>query len=141
MRTGLAIGGPPWGPAGTRRAREGLGDRHPLDGRRALHHYNYGSVVKGDNKGTEAIVVDGMRALYSAWGAEVVAGTTGDALLDAMGETGRCPDLIVADYRLAHGELGMRLLQRVQADVAETAKVEQHPRMEGRQMLMVLAPK
>ena len=41
---------------------------------------------------------------------------------------------------LAHGELGMRLLQRVQADVAETAKVEQHPRMEGRQMLMVLAP-
>ena len=42
---------------------------------------------------------------------------------------------------LAHGQLGMQLLQRVQADVAETAKVEQHPRMEGRQMLMVLAPK
>jgi translation initiation factor IF-3 len=42
---------------------------------------------------------------------------------------------------LAHGELGMRLLQRVQEDVANTAKVEQHPRMEGRQMLMVLAPK
>jgi len=42
---------------------------------------------------------------------------------------------------LAHGELGMRLLQRVQDDVNETAKVEQHPRMEGRQMLMVLSPK
>ncbi|MGQ0659794.1 translation initiation factor IF-3 [Sphingosinicella sp.] len=42
---------------------------------------------------------------------------------------------------LAHGQLGMQLLQRVQADVAEIAKVEQHPRMEGRQMLMVLAPK
>ena len=42
---------------------------------------------------------------------------------------------------LAHGQLGMHLLQRVQADTAETAKVEQHPRMEGRQMLMVLAPK
>ena len=42
---------------------------------------------------------------------------------------------------LAHGELGMRLLQRVQEDVNETAKVEQHPRMEGRQMLMVLSPK
>ena len=41
---------------------------------------------------------------------------------------------------LAHGQLGMVLLQRVQADVAEIAKVEQHPRMEGRQMLMVLAP-
>ncbi len=42
---------------------------------------------------------------------------------------------------LAHGQLGMQLLQRVQADTAEGAKVEQHPRMEGRQMLMVLAPK
>lgn len=42
---------------------------------------------------------------------------------------------------LAHGELGMRLMKRVQEDVVETAKIEQHPRMEGRQMLMVLAPK
>jgi len=42
---------------------------------------------------------------------------------------------------LAHGQLGMQVLQRVQADTAETAKIEQHPRMEGRQMLMVLAPK
>ena len=42
---------------------------------------------------------------------------------------------------LAHGELGMRLLQRVQGDVSEISKVEQHPRMEGRQMLMVLSPK
>jgi translation initiation factor IF-3 len=32
-------------------------------------------------------------------------------------------------------------LQRVQADTIEIAKVEQHPRMEGRQMLMVIAPK
>jgi translation initiation factor IF-3 len=42
---------------------------------------------------------------------------------------------------LAHGQLGMQLLQRVQADTNDDAKVEQHPRMEGRQMLMVLAPK
>ena len=42
---------------------------------------------------------------------------------------------------LAHGELGMRLLDRVQADTAEDAKIEQYPRMEGRQMLMVLSPK
>jgi translation initiation factor IF-3 len=42
---------------------------------------------------------------------------------------------------LAHGQLGMKLLQRVQEDTAEEAKVEQYPRMEGRQMLMVLAPK
>ena len=42
---------------------------------------------------------------------------------------------------MAHGQLGMQVLQRVQADVAEIAKVEQFPRMEGRQMLMVIAPK
>src|SRR6195952_115175 len=42
---------------------------------------------------------------------------------------------------MAHGQLGMQVLQRVQVDVVEVAKVEQHPRMEGRQMLMVIAPK
>jgi translation initiation factor IF-3 len=42
---------------------------------------------------------------------------------------------------LAHGQLGMLLLKRVQDDSAEYAKVEAHPRMEGRQMLMVISPK
>jgi translation initiation factor IF-3 len=42
---------------------------------------------------------------------------------------------------LSHQELGMNLLRRVQSDVEEVAKVEAYPRMEGRQMLMVLAPK
>jgi len=42
---------------------------------------------------------------------------------------------------LSHQQLGMNLLRRVQEDVAEVAKVEAYPRMEGRQMLMVLAPK
>ena len=42
---------------------------------------------------------------------------------------------------LSHQELGMNLLRRVQDDVAEIAKVEAFPRMEGRQMLMVIAPK
>ncbi|MGN6497634.1 MAG: translation initiation factor IF-3 [Tsuneonella sp.] len=42
---------------------------------------------------------------------------------------------------MAHQELGMNLLRKVQEDVAEIAKVEAFPRLEGRQMLMVLAPK
>lgn len=42
---------------------------------------------------------------------------------------------------LAHQQLGMNLLRRVQEDVAEVAKIEAYPRMEGRQMLMVLSPK
>ena len=42
---------------------------------------------------------------------------------------------------MAHQELGMNLLKRVQDDTAELAKIEAYPRLEGRQMLMVLAPK
>jgi translation initiation factor IF-3 len=42
---------------------------------------------------------------------------------------------------LSHQQLGMDLLRRVQDDTAEIAKVEAYPRMEGRQMLMVLSPK
>ncbi|WP_310021101.1 translation initiation factor IF-3 [Croceicoccus sp. BE223] len=42
---------------------------------------------------------------------------------------------------MAHQELGIELLNRVRADVDEIAKVEAFPRLEGRQMVMVLAPK
>src|SRR6202011_3229346 len=42
---------------------------------------------------------------------------------------------------LAHQELGMNVLMRVRDDLEKTAKIEQHPRMEGRQMTMVLSPK
>ncbi len=42
---------------------------------------------------------------------------------------------------LSHQQLGMDLLRRVQEDVSDIAKIEAYPRMEGRQMLMVLSPK
>lgn len=42
---------------------------------------------------------------------------------------------------LAHQELGMNVLMRVRDDLDKTAKIEQYPRMEGRQMTMVLSPK
>jgi translation initiation factor IF-3 len=42
---------------------------------------------------------------------------------------------------MVHSELGARVLERVRADLAEVAKVEMSPRMEGRQMTMVVAPK
>ncbi|MEK9684036.1 MAG: translation initiation factor IF-3 [Rhodospirillaceae bacterium] len=42
---------------------------------------------------------------------------------------------------LAHQQLGMRVLERVQTDLEEESKVEQFPKMEGRQMIMVIAPK
>ena len=42
---------------------------------------------------------------------------------------------------LAHQEFGIRLLERVRGDLAEHGVVEQWPKMEGRQLVMVLAPK
>nr|WP_247748971.1 MULTISPECIES: translation initiation factor IF-3 [unclassified Rhizobium] len=42
---------------------------------------------------------------------------------------------------MAHQELGMKLLQQVKVDTIEFAKVEAEPKLEGRQMMMVLAPK
>jgi len=42
---------------------------------------------------------------------------------------------------LAHQELGMNVLIRVRDDLDSIAKVEQMPRMEGRQMTMVVSPK
>ncbi|HKQ94565.1 MAG TPA: translation initiation factor IF-3 [Aestuariivirgaceae bacterium] len=42
---------------------------------------------------------------------------------------------------MAHQELGFELLQQVKTDTAEIAKVESEPRFEGRQVVMVLAPK
>ncbi len=42
---------------------------------------------------------------------------------------------------MAHQELGRDLLRRVEADMNEVITVEQFPRVEGRQMVMMLAPK
>jgi translation initiation factor IF-3 len=42
---------------------------------------------------------------------------------------------------MAHQEIGSKLLQRVRADLETVGTVEQFPRLEGRQMVMVIAPK
>jgi translation initiation factor IF-3 len=42
---------------------------------------------------------------------------------------------------MAHQELGLQLLDRVKGDTSELAKVEQEAKLEGRQMVMVLAPR
>jgi translation initiation factor IF-3 len=42
---------------------------------------------------------------------------------------------------MAHQELGMKLLKRVEADLDDLGTVEQFPRMEGRLMVMLVAPK
>lgn len=42
---------------------------------------------------------------------------------------------------MAHQELGMEMLKRIETDLEELATVEQYPKMEGRQLIMVMAPK
>lgn len=42
---------------------------------------------------------------------------------------------------MAHQEIGMRQLERIRADIDDIAMVEQMPKMEGRQMIMVIAPR
>lgn len=42
---------------------------------------------------------------------------------------------------MAHQDIGMQVLQRVQQDIAELAKVESMPRLEGKQMIMMVSPK
>ncbi len=42
---------------------------------------------------------------------------------------------------MAHQDLGLKLLQRVKEDTSEIAKIESEPKLEGRQMMMVIAPK
>jgi translation initiation factor IF-3 len=41
---------------------------------------------------------------------------------------------------MAHQEIGMELLKRVEADLEDTASVEQFPTLEGRQLVMLMAP-
>ncbi len=42
---------------------------------------------------------------------------------------------------MAHQELGVQLLKRIESDLVEYGTIEQYPRMEGRQMVMVVNPK
>ena len=42
---------------------------------------------------------------------------------------------------MAHQELGAQMLDRVESDLEELGNVEQYPKLEGRQMVMVIAPK
>jgi translation initiation factor IF-3 len=42
---------------------------------------------------------------------------------------------------MAHQELGMQLIERVKGDLGEIAQIEQYPKLEGRQTIMVMAPR
>jgi translation initiation factor IF-3 len=63
-------------------------------------------------------------------------------LIDFLGEGNKTKvTLRFRGREMAHQELGLEMLQRVESDLAELSVVEQTPKIEGRQIVMVLAPK
>jgi len=65
----------------------------------------------------ESIVVEGMQALFAAWGAQVVGAASGEAMLTALGEIEAYPDLLIADYRLGQDELGTEVVARLRREL------------------------
>jgi CheY-like chemotaxis protein len=68
----------------------------------------------------ENIVVEGMQALFGAWGAQVVGAASAEAMLAALGEAEAYPDLLIADYRLARDELGTSAIARLRHELGLT---------------------
>lgn len=67
----------------------------------------------------ESAIVDAMRVWFAQWGARVCGGGSGDEALESLGEVGRYPDLIVADYRLAGNALGTDAVARLRAELGQ----------------------
>jgi signal transduction histidine kinase/ActR/RegA family two-component response regulator len=61
--------------------------------------------------------IEGMRALFTAWGARVAGGVHADAVLEALGSLECYPDLIVADLRLASGQSGLAAIARLREEL------------------------
>ena len=65
----------------------------------------------------EAAIVDGMKALLSGWGMDVIGSLSGDDVIAAIHARGRMPDLIIADYRLAGGAVGIEVIERLRREL------------------------
>lgn len=64
------------------------------------------------------------------------------SLVKFLGEGDKCKiTLRFRGRELAHQEIGARMLERLKTDLEPYGQVEQFPRMEGRQMVMIMAPK
>ena len=61
----------------------------------------------------EAAIVEGMRVLLTAWGAEVVGSATGNDVLPELELRGRLPDLLIVDYQLGDGHHGTEVIDNL----------------------------
>jgi signal transduction histidine kinase/CheY-like chemotaxis protein len=64
----------------------------------------------------EAAICEAMRSLLESWGHTVITAHSGAAMLDAIADCPRRPDLIICDYRLQNGENGIKVIQRLQSE-------------------------
>jgi len=64
----------------------------------------------------DQLVLDGMRGLFCNWGSQVVTGHGGDAVLQALSECDRPPDLIICDYHLLHGKTGIEVVEHLRRE-------------------------
>lgn len=58
-------------------------------------------------------IVSAMHSLLRNWGCETTGALAGEGLMAALAERGRSPDIVLADYRLAHGEIGLNAIARI----------------------------
>jgi two-component system, sensor histidine kinase len=58
-------------------------------------------------------ILEAMRGLLGAWGYEVIAAPSDSAVLAHLCKTGQRPDLIISDYRLAEGQIGVHAIERL----------------------------
>ncbi len=63
----------------------------------------------------ETIVLMGYRMLFESWGYRVVAGTSLDEAMEQLQEVDDTPSIIVADYRLKHGQTGVGAIRVIQS--------------------------
>jgi CheY-like chemotaxis protein len=61
----------------------------------------------------DPVILDAMQGLLRGWGYKVVAAASETAALVCLGELGRRPDLIICDYRLGEGQIGVTAIERL----------------------------
>ena len=86
------------------RAEDSVLPRSTIDGA----HHKLVMVIDDD-----PLVRDGMQGLLRSWGYRVATADTENAALTAVVTQGRRPDLIISDYRLAHGKTGFEAIERL----------------------------
>ena len=81
---------------------------------RLLPNINYGGEGYPEKVARhDTLVLDGMRGILQSWGCQVETAASGEAALAGLAANGGKPDLIISDSRLADGETGIEVIERL----------------------------